>query len=214
MVDSSIWQPSYTLTNTVVNALTRIEAARAVIERTALPPGTLAELSTQARIRATHHSTRIEGNALTLEEAAEAISERRRVFRGRERDVAEVRKQADFNLLLKDGAALNLGDTVIRVMATPGHTPACVAYIIDGAAFVGDTIFMPDSGTGRCDFPGGDAACLYHSIQKLLSLPDDTVLYLCHDYGACGAREVACQTTVAEQKANNIHVGGDISLKD
>ena len=95
MANSSIWQPSYTLTNTVVNALTRIEAARAVVEGTTLPPGTLAELSMQARIRATHHSTRIEGNALTLEEAAEAISERRRVFRGRERDVAEVRNYWD-----------------------------------------------------------------------------------------------------------------------
>ncbi len=129
-------------------------------------------------------------------------------------DVDEVRKQADFDVLLKDGDQLNLGDTMIRVMATPGHTPACITYVIDGAAFVGDTIFMPDSGTARCDFPGGDAACLYQSIQRLLALPDDTVLYLCHDYGAEGKREVACQTTVGEQKANNIHVGGDISLKD
>lgn len=145
----------------------------------------------------------------------ECIGEVQKAFSGIfNTDVDEVRKQADFDVLLKDGDQLNLGDTMIRVMATPGHTPACITYIVNGAAFVGDTIFMPDSGTARCDFPGGDAACLYQSIQRLLALPDDTVLYICHDYGACGTREVEYQTTVGEQKANNIHVGGDISLKE
>jgi len=128
--------------------------------------------------------------------------------------VAEVRDEAGFDILLKDGDELKLGEATIRILATPGHTPACLTYVIGEAAFVGDTIFMPDVGTARCDFPGGDAALLYRSIQKLLALPGETVLYMCHDYGAEGAREVAWQSSIAEQKEQNIHIGGDTSLED
>jgi len=93
-------------------------------------------------------------------------------------------------------------------MATPGHTPACVTYIIGDACFVGDTMFMPDSGTARCDFPGGDAKQLFESLQKIIALPDDMRLFVCHDYGAGGSRDFAWETTVGDQRANNIHIGG------
>ncbi len=112
-----------------------------------------------------------------------------------------------FDHLFKDGERFRIGELEGRVMFTPGHTPACATYIIDGAAFVGDTLFMPDVGTARADFPGGDARTLYRSIQKILSLPDDTVLYLCHDYPPPG-REPKWVSTVAEQKAKNIHIAG------
>lgn len=118
--------------------------------------------------------------------------------------------QADgkpFDLLLADGATLALGTTTIRVLHTPGHTPACVSYLIGDLLFVGDTLFMPDYGTARCDFPGGDAATLYRSIQKLFTLPDNTRMLMCHDYGAPGRPDVANETSVGAQKAQNIHVG-------
>ncbi|GEA50663.1 MBL fold hydrolase [Vibrio inusitatus NBRC 102082] len=111
-----------------------------------------------------------------------------------------------FNRLLADGEMIPLGESNIRVMHTPGHTPSCVTYVVNEAvAFVGDTIFMPDMGTARCDFPGGDAELLFTSIQKLLELPSDTELYMCHDYGPNG-RECLYKTTVAEQRKSNIHV--------
>jgi glyoxylase-like metal-dependent hydrolase (beta-lactamase superfamily II) len=91
-------------------------------------------------------------------------------------------------------------------MYTPGHTPACMVHVMGDAAFVGDTLFMPDAGSARADFPGGDAATLYDSIQKVLSLPDEMRLFMCHDYGPNG-RDIRWQTTVAEEKAHNIHVG-------
>ncbi len=118
--------------------------------------------------------------------------------------------QADgkpFDLLLADGATLALGTTTIRVLHTPGHTPACVSYLIGDLLFVGDTLFMPDYGTARCDFPGGDAATLYRSIQKLFTLPDNTRMLMCHDYGAPGRPDVANETSVGAQKSQNIHVG-------
>jgi glyoxylase-like metal-dependent hydrolase (beta-lactamase superfamily II) len=90
---------------------------------------------------------------------------------------------------------------------TPGHTPACMTHVMGDAAFVGDTLFMPDGGSARADFPGGDAGTLYDSIQKVLSLPDDTRLFMCHDYGPNG-RDIEWETTVAEEKEHNIHVGG------
>jgi glyoxylase-like metal-dependent hydrolase (beta-lactamase superfamily II) len=123
-------------------------------------------------------------------------------------DPKALKSEADFDLYFKDGEELPLGKTIIRIMATPGHTPACLTYLWEDAAFVGDSIFMPDSGTARCDFPGGDAATLYASIRKILTLPDATTLYMCHDYGAGGKRDAAWVTTVAEQKESNIHVGG------
>ena len=119
-------------------------------------------------------------------------------------------KVTDFNQLLADGDQLPLGNLSIEVIHTPGHTPACVCYKINNSVFIGDTMFMPDYGTARCDFPGGDANTLYDSIQKILSLPDDTKLYMCHDYMPNG-RETLWQTTVAEQKANNIQIKESIS---
>ena len=116
---------------------------------------------------------------------------------------------SQFDRLLHDGDLLPLGSLHLRALHTPGHTPACMTYVIeredDSVAFVGDTLFMPDYGTARCDFPGGDAHALYRSIQKLLALPAHTRLYMCHDYPP-GGRAVQYETTVAEQLARNIHV--------
>jgi glyoxylase-like metal-dependent hydrolase (beta-lactamase superfamily II) len=120
----------------------------------------------------------------------------------------------DFDRLFNDGDAIALGDTKVEVMATPGHTPACVTYVVGDAAFVGDTLFMPDYGTARCDFPGGDARRLYKSIQRILSLPDDTRLFLCHDYKAQGRDVFAWETTVAEQRLRNVHIGGGVDVAD
>ncbi len=121
---------------------------------------------------------------------------------------------SQFDRLLDDGERLELGALAIEVLHTPGHTPACASYVVGDAVFVGDTLFMPDSGTARCDFPGGDAALLYRSIGRILALPDDTRLFVCHDYGADGAREIAWETTVGEERARNIHVGGGTSEED
>ncbi len=112
-----------------------------------------------------------------------------------------------FEYLLEDGEEFRIGGLTLRAMHTPGHTPACMTYVADGAAFVGDTLFMPDFGTARADFPGGDARTLFQSIQKVLDLPDETTLYMCHDYKAPGRDEYAWETTVTEQKAANVHVG-------
>ncbi|MEQ8509996.1 MAG: MBL fold metallo-hydrolase [Rhodospirillaceae bacterium] len=112
---------------------------------------------------------------------------------------------SQFDRLLKDGETLETGSLKVTAWHTPGHTPACMTYLVGDAAFVGDTLFMPDYGTARCDFPGGDASVMYQSIQRLLSLPPQTRLFVCHDYGPDG-RPYAWETTVAEQKANNKHV--------
>lgn len=112
-----------------------------------------------------------------------------------------------FEHLFEDGEEFTIGTLKLRAMHTPGHTPACMTYVTDGAAFVGDTLFMPDFGTARADFPGGDARVMYRSIQKILALPDETTLYMCHDYKAPGRDEFKWETTVAEEKAHNVHVG-------
>lgn len=117
---------------------------------------------------------------------------------------------SQFDVLLKEDEEFTAGDLVGKVLFVPGHTPACVAYQFGDAVFVGDTLFMPDVGTARCDFPGGDARALYASTRKILSLPDDTRLFMCHDYPPNG-RPVRFETTVAEQKAHNIHVNEGIS---
>lgn len=114
----------------------------------------------------------------------------------------------EFDRLFRDGETIALGGLQVEVMHTPGHTPACVSYRIGEAVFVGDTLFMPDYGTARADFPGGDARTLYRSIHRLLALPDATRLYLCHDYKAPGRDHFAWETTVGEEKTRNIHVGG------
>lgn len=111
----------------------------------------------------------------------------------------------EFDQLFDDGETFKLGSLDVRVMHTPGHTPACLTYIVGKHAFIGDTLFMPDYGSARCDFPGGDSATLYQSIKKVLSLAADTQLHLCHDYPP-KEREPAWVSTIAEQRANNIHV--------
>lgn len=121
---------------------------------------------------------------------------------------------SEFDRLLKDGEKIPLGNADIEVIHTPGHTPACVSYYIDGHVFVGDTLFMPDYGTARADFPGGSADTLYLSIQKLMKLPDDTRVYLCHDYKAPGRDEYQWETTIGEQRAHNIHVHEGITQQE
>ncbi|MBT8414571.1 MAG: MBL fold metallo-hydrolase, partial [Boseongicola sp.] len=115
------------------------------------------------------------------------------------------RDGSQFDQLFKDGDTYQIGNLQAFVMHTPGHTPACMVHVIGNAAFVGDTLFMPDGGSARADFPGGDAGELYDSIQKVLALPDEMRLFMCHDYGP-GGRDIKWETTVAEQKAENIHV--------
>jgi glyoxylase-like metal-dependent hydrolase (beta-lactamase superfamily II) len=117
---------------------------------------------------------------------------------------------ADFDRLLEDGDIVNLGNLEIRVIATPGHTPACVTYVIGDAAFVGDTLFMPDYGTARADFPGGDARQLYRSIQRILALPRETRLFMCHDYKAPGRDRFAWETSVGDELDHNIHIRGGV----
>ena len=116
------------------------------------------------------------------------------------------RDGSQFDALFKDGDTYKVGGMTCFAFDTPGHTPACMVHVMGDAAFVGDTLFMPDGGSARADFPGGDAGTLYDSIQRVLSLPGDMRLFMCHDYGP-GGREIAWETTVGEQKAKNIHVG-------
>ncbi len=117
------------------------------------------------------------------------------------------RDGSQFDALFEEGDTYAVGNLEGFVIATPGHTPACMVHVIGDAAFAGDTLFMPDGGSARADFPGGDAGELFDSIQKVLSLPDDMRLFICHDYGP-GGRAIAWETTIGEQRAQNIHVGG------
>lgn len=118
---------------------------------------------------------------------------------------------SEFDRLFKDGETFDIGSLKGEVIATPGHTPACVSYKIGDAVFVGDTLFMPDYGTARADFPGGDARMLYRSIKRLLSLPPETRLFMCHDYLPKGGRtNYAWETTVAEEAARNVHIGSGV----
>ena len=118
------------------------------------------------------------------------------------------RDGSQFDHLFKEGDDFAIGGLTGRVLHTPGHTPACLTYVIGDAAFVGDTLFMPDFGTARCDFPGGSAETLWESIHKILALPDDTRIFVGHDYKAPGRDVYAWESTVGEQKAKNVHVGG------
>ena len=120
------------------------------------------------------------------------------------------RDGSQFDLLLRDGQELALGRFSIEAMHVPGHTPACMAYRVGNAVFVGDTLFMPDSGTARCDFPGGSASALYHSIQRILALPPETRVFVCHDYQPNG-RELAFEATVETHKRQNVHVKDGIN---
>ena len=123
------------------------------------------------------------------------------------------RDGSQFDALFQDGDTYMIGNMPVFAMYTPGHTPACMVHVIGNAAFVGDTLFMPDGGSARCDFPGGSAEELYDSIMKVLALPDDMRLFMCHDYGPNG-RDIQWETTVGEEKAHNIHVGGDNTKED
>ncbi|HUS53078.1 MAG TPA: MBL fold metallo-hydrolase [Thermohalobaculum sp.] len=118
------------------------------------------------------------------------------------------RDGSQFDRLFREQDRFEIGALSAFALHTPGHTPACLTYVIGDAAFVGDTLFMPDYGTARCDFPGGSAETLWESIQKVLSLPDTTRLFMCHDYKAPGRDDYAWETTVAEQKSNNVHLAG------
>jgi len=120
---------------------------------------------------------------------------------------------SQFQHLFADGEKIEVGGMTLEVIATPGHTPACVTYKIGNAVFVGDTLFMPDFGTARCDFPGGDARTLYKSIRKILSYPGETRLFMCHDYGPNG-RDYEWETSVSEQRAKNIHIHDGVSEEE
>jgi len=121
------------------------------------------------------------------------------------------RDGSQFDRLFQEGDSFHIGQMRVDVLHTPGHTPACLTYVIGDAAFVGDTLFMPDFGTARCDFPGGSSSELYDSVHKILALPDETRIFVGHDYKAPGRDEFAWETTVGEQKAQNVHVGGGAS---
>ncbi|NIZ09919.1 MBL fold metallo-hydrolase [Pseudooceanicola sp. HF7] len=123
------------------------------------------------------------------------------------------RDGSQFDCLFDDGDTYKIGNMEAFAIHTPGHTPACMTHVVGDAAFVGDTLFMPDGGSARADFPGGDAGVLYDSIQKVLTLPDETRLFMCHDYGPNG-RDIEWETTVGEEKAHNIHVGNGTSRED
>jgi glyoxylase-like metal-dependent hydrolase (beta-lactamase superfamily II) len=118
------------------------------------------------------------------------------------------RDGSQFDSLFEEGDSFMIGQLRGDVLHTPGHTPACLTYVIGDAAFVGDTLFMPDFGTARCDFPGGSAETMYESVQKILALPDETRIFVGHDYKAPGRDDYAWETTVGEQKEKNVHVGG------
>ena len=124
------------------------------------------------------------------------------------------RDGSQFDVLWDEGDSFHIGQMRADVLFTPGHTPACMTYVVADAAFVGDTLFMPDFGTARCDFPGGSAETLFNSVQKILSLPDETRIFVGHDYKAPGRDEYAWESTVGEQKAKNVHVGGGTTQKD
>ena len=121
---------------------------------------------------------------------------------------------SQFDRLLEDDEVITIGGLEVRAMSTPGHTPACVTYVVGDAAFVGDTLFMPDFGTARTDFPGGDAATLYRSIRRILALPPATRVFTCHDYKAPGRDEFRWESTVEEQRAANIHINDTVSEED
>lgn len=121
---------------------------------------------------------------------------------------------SQFDRLFQDGDEFYIGDIRARALHTPGHTPACLTYVIGDAAFVGDTLFMPDYGTARTDFPGGDATALYRSIQRILALPDETRLFMCHDYLAPDRSAYQWESTVADERENNIHIGAGTAEED
>jgi len=142
----------------------------------------------------------------------EHIPDIQRVFGGLFNEGSDFKADgSQFGRLFKDNEVFKIGNLDAQIIYVPGHTPACVAYYIGNSVFVGDTLFMPDFGSARCDFPGGDAGTLYDSVQKLYELPDDTRMYLCHDYKTKGRDHFQWETTVGQQKSNNIHMNISVS---
>jgi glyoxylase-like metal-dependent hydrolase (beta-lactamase superfamily II) len=145
----------------------------------------------------------------------ERIKEVQKIFRAVFNALDVSGEGSEFDILFKDGDRFSIGSLTGEVIATPGHTPACVSYRIEDAVFVGDTIFMPDYGTARADFPGGDARTLYRSIRKLMALPRETRLFMCHDYlPKDGRTHFAWETTVGEEFDRNVHVHNGITEED
>lgn len=145
----------------------------------------------------------------------ERIKEVQKIFRPVFNAIDVSGEGSEFDILFRDGDRFTIGTLQGEVLATPGHTPACVSYKIEDAVFVGDTMFMPDYGTARADFPGGDARILYRSIRRLMALPPETRLFMCHDYlPKDGRKHYAWETTVAEEKARNVHVHEGVSEED
>lgn len=159
-------------------------------------------------LSAAHYLKKIVGGKIAI---GAAITDVQNVFKGVFHLESEFRPDGhQFDHLLKDGETFAIGPLTAEALSVPGHTPACMAYRVGDAVFVGDTLFMPDVGTARCDFPGGNAHTLYHSTRRLLGLPPQTRLFMCHDYPPAG-RSATWETTVAEQRAKNIHVHDGVS---
>jgi glyoxylase-like metal-dependent hydrolase (beta-lactamase superfamily II) len=190
---------------TGTNDTTSADVVLAEVERRGLSLAWVLETHAHAdHLSAGDHMRRRTGTPIGV---GSGITEVQETFAGKlgvERPGPEV-----FDRLFADGDRFPLGELQVEVMHTPGHTPACVSYRIGDAVFVGDTLFMPDFGTARCDFPGGDAATLYRSIQRILALPDDTRVFVGHDYlPKEGRTQFAWQTTVGAERDSNVHVGG------
>ena len=162
-------------------------------------------------LTAAHHLRDVLGGQIAI---GAAITQVQKVFKGIfHLEPGFHTDGAQFDHLFVDGEAFRIGSMQAQALAVPGHTPACMAYRVGDAVFVGDTLFMPDVGTARCDFPGGNAHTLYQSIRRLLALPAETRLFMCHDYPPAG-REPAWQTTVPDQRAHNIHVHDGVGEDD
>lgn len=162
-------------------------------------------------LSAAHYLKALTGAPVAI---GEHIREVQRIF-GRVFNLHDVSGEGrEFDRLFRDGETFAIGDLVVEVLHTPGHTPACVSYRIGDVVFVGDTLFMPDYGTARADFPGGSAQALFQSIRRLLSLPPHTRLFMCHDYKAPGRSEYAWETTVDEQRRHNVHVHDGVSAEE
>ena len=167
--------------------------------------GKLAEVDTEARRRRRDFNEQILERLKDVDSRTLNTKDKVSYQVFRYERLTERESYSQFDHLFSDGEDFEVGRMAAKALHTPGHTPACVTYVFGDAAFVGDTIFMPDFGTARTDFPGGDAAMLYRSLKRILSLPPQTRLFMCHDYGPAG-RDFAWESTVAEERANNIHI--------
>ena len=197
------------------NARTSVRSAELLLSHLALNGLTLKWiLETHAHadhLSAAHYLRQQTGAPVVIGEAITAVQT---VF-GRLFELDDVIADgSQFDLLVREGDRLELGELEIAVLHTPGHTLACVSYVVGDAVFVGDTLFMPDYGTARCDFPGGSAATLYASIRKLLALPLETRVFVGHDYLPTGRSRFAWETTVAEQRRANVHVHDGVNEAD